>query len=171
MAREAQVHSYEVPRDFLIEMQPFAKENGLLTESAKPARIGLQQRYGERLEQLYAQIEANTLDQLRTLSQAKSLSLAERVHKAMSVTLGLADLDVGQSEQSFMLLGGDSLSAARLQSIIEELCGVAPSVGLILDSNTSMRDIIQHCLLYTSDPARLDRNRADCGCTPLGQIP
>jgi fatty acid CoA ligase FadD9 len=144
VAREAQVHSYEVPRDFLIEMQPFAKENGLLTESAKPARIGLQQRYGERLEQLYAQIEANTLDQLRTLSQAKSLSLAERVHKAMSVTLGLADLDVGQSEQSFMLLGGDSLSAARLQSIIEELCGVAPSVGLILDSNTSMRDIIQH---------------------------
>ena len=29
---------YEIPRDFIVEMDPFSKSNHLLTDSGKPAR-------------------------------------------------------------------------------------------------------------------------------------
>src|SRR5207253_281003 len=39
---------HEIPRDFLLEPQPFSRDNGLLTESDKPRRPALRERYGER---------------------------------------------------------------------------------------------------------------------------
>lgn len=144
VAREAQIKSYEVPRDFLIEMQPFTKENGLLTDSGKLARIALRKRYEQRLEQLYSQGESSTLEQLRDLSRLRTLSISERVQKAVSTALGLDDFDISQGQRSFILLGGDSLSVMRLQALIQELCGVEPWAGLILDPNVSVQDLVQH---------------------------
>jgi fatty acid CoA ligase FadD9 len=53
VARQANLQSYEVPRDFIVETAPFTLENGLLTGIRKLAWPKLKQHYGERLEQLY----------------------------------------------------------------------------------------------------------------------
>src|ERR1700761_8010993 len=58
VAKEAGLQSYEVPRDFIIETTPFTLENGLLTGIEKLAWPKLKQHYGERLEQLYADLAA-----------------------------------------------------------------------------------------------------------------
>src|ERR1700742_2007413 len=68
VARQANLQSYEVPRDFIIETTPFTLENGLLTGIRKLAWPKLKQHYGERLEQLYAELaegQANELTELR----------------------------------------------------------------------------------------------------------
>ncbi len=68
VARQANLQSYEVPRDFIVETTPFTLENGLLTGIRKLAWPKLKQHYGERLEQLYVDLaegQANELSELR----------------------------------------------------------------------------------------------------------
>ena len=38
LARTKKLQGYEIPRDFIVEMDPFSKSNHLLTDSGKPAR-------------------------------------------------------------------------------------------------------------------------------------
>lgn len=44
VARQKAVQGYEIPRDFIVEMKPFSKDNHLLTDSNKPARGQLKKR-------------------------------------------------------------------------------------------------------------------------------
>ena len=67
VAKKGGLQSYEVPRDFIIETTPFTAENGLLTGIGKMARPQLKQRYGEQLEQLYAELARGQDDNLREL--------------------------------------------------------------------------------------------------------
>ena len=67
IARESQLNGYEIPRDFLIETEPFSLANGLLSGVGKFLRPKLKARYGDRLEQLYATIADDQLGQLRAL--------------------------------------------------------------------------------------------------------
>ena len=72
VARETNLQSYEVPRDFIIETTPFTLENGLLTGIRKLAWPKLKQHYGERLEQIYADLAAGQANELsRTASQRR----------------------------------------------------------------------------------------------------
>lgn len=141
VAAEAQIRSYEIPREILIEHQPFTRENGLLTESNKPSRPRLRARYGERLEGLYAEIEQNQLKELQDLQRGAGRSAAEMVEKAMEVTLGLRDID---TRQSFIQLGGDSLAAGNLTSLLQGLSGVAVPVGVALDPTSSVQTIVEY---------------------------
>ena len=52
VARQAELESYEIPRDFLVETEPFSVENGLLSEIRKDLPPRLKDRYGDRLEAL-----------------------------------------------------------------------------------------------------------------------
>ena len=49
-ARVAELQSYEVPVDFLIETEPFSAANGLLSGVGKILRPRLKERYGDQLE-------------------------------------------------------------------------------------------------------------------------
>jgi fatty acid CoA ligase FadD9 len=148
IAMDAQVKSYEIPRDFLLEPEPFTREKGLLTESNKPIRARLQARYGERLERLYAEIERRQIEDLQALAQERgkegSASVEERVRRAMEATLGLRDIDVGEAVQSFIQLGGDSLSAVRLADLIRDLCDVEVPVGLLLDPTLRVSAVVRY---------------------------
>lgn len=55
-AMAAQLRSYEVPAALLIETEPFTEEHGLLSGSDKLVRPQLTERYGDRLEGMYAEI-------------------------------------------------------------------------------------------------------------------
>src|SRR5690606_25728564 len=46
VAREASLKSFEVPREVLIELEPFTYENGLLSSVRKPLHPKLKERYG-----------------------------------------------------------------------------------------------------------------------------
>lgn len=137
------LRGYEVPRDFVVETQPFSRENGLLTDSAKPARPKLRARYGEHLEQLHAGIERRQVDELGALESAPAAPAAETVARAFAVTLGLTDREVRASERSFQQLGGDSLDAVELVARIQRLCGVAVPVALVLDPTTGVAALMR----------------------------
>jgi long-subunit acyl-CoA synthetase (AMP-forming) len=66
-AAVAELQSYEVPVDFLIETAPFTDENGLLSGVGKLLRPRLKEHYGERLEQMYTEIATAQVNEIRVL--------------------------------------------------------------------------------------------------------
>ena len=70
VAKEAGLQSYEMPRDFIVETTPFTLENGLLTGIRKLAWPKLKQHYGERLEQLYAELAEGQANELQRAAPA-----------------------------------------------------------------------------------------------------
>jgi len=145
VARDESLRGYEVPRDFIVEREPFTYENDLLTASSKPSRPKLRARYGERLEALYAEIERAQLHELQKLqAETTTASTADTVKKAIEATLGVPDIDLGRSGHSFIQLGGDSLSAVSAETLIEDLTGVHVPVGLLLDPTSSIGAVISY---------------------------
>jgi fatty acid CoA ligase FadD9 len=141
-AREG-LRGFEIPRDFILETAPFTRESGLLTDSNKPARAKLRAHYGQRLEELHAEIERRQLEQLQALESARDVPAAEKVARAFAVTLGLTEDEVRAADRSFQKLGGDSLGAVELVTRIRELCGVDVPVALVLDPTTSVRTLMR----------------------------
>ena len=72
VARQQQLKSFEVPRDVIIEPEPFSVENGLLSSVRKRLRPQLKNRYGEQLEALYAQHEEQERQRLDALKDPDS---------------------------------------------------------------------------------------------------
>src|SRR6201996_6629909 len=124
VAKEAGLQSYEVPRDFLIETTPFTLENGLLTGIRKLAWPKLKAHYGERLEQLYAELaegQANELGELRR--GGADAPVLQTVSRAAAALLGAArpvEADL-LSDAHFTDLGGDSLSALTFGNLLQEI--------------------------------------------------
>lgn len=50
VARRKALQGYEIPREFIVEMRPFSKENHLLTDSNKPARGQMKKRCAPLLQ-------------------------------------------------------------------------------------------------------------------------
>ena len=141
IAGAAGLRPYEVPRDLLVEDQPWTRENGLLTGVNKPARPQLRQKYGARLEALYTRLEERQQADLAALSLGGGqLPLAARVQKAAAGVLGVPDLDLGSG--SFTDLGGDSLGALTLATLLEELCGVPVPVAAILNPGSPLQALV-----------------------------
>jgi fatty acid CoA ligase FadD9 len=144
VAREADLQSYEVPRDFLIETTPFTLENGLLTGIRKLAWPKLKQHYGERLEQLYADLaesQANELTELRRNgAQAPALQTVSRAAAAM---LGAASSDL-TPDAHFTDLGGDSLSALTFGNLLREIFDVDVPVGVIVSPASDLQAIADY---------------------------
>jgi fatty acid CoA ligase FadD9 len=131
-AKVAELQSYEVPVDFLIETEPFSAANGLLSGVGKILRPRLKEHYGKRLEQMYADLAAAQVDELRALrQQAADRPVVETVTRAAKAVLasGEADLD---PDTHFTDLGGDSLSALTFSNLLQEIFGVEVPVGIII---------------------------------------
>ena len=145
VAAREDLRPWEVPRDFVIEMAPFTRENGLLTESAKPARPKLRSRYAPRLARLYDEIERAQLEELYEVEKTppKTVPLATRVERAFAAVLGVQEVSL---DQSFRAQGGDSLLAQRAAQIIEERFGVSLPVGAVLDTTAPLRKLIDRVL-------------------------
>jgi len=146
VARLAELKSFEVPRDVLIDLEPFTYENGLLTSARKPSRPNLKKKYGDRLEAMYTEMEKQQQSELATLrSGGDKHSTIERVAGAIKANLGLAQIDPFDP-QSYRDLGGDSLGAAGLATLLDEMFEVSVPVGTILDpagSAARIADLIE----------------------------
>ncbi|MCU1698524.1 MAG: oxidoreductase [Mycobacterium sp.] len=140
-ARSADLQSYEVPRDFLIETTPFTLENGLLTGIRKLAWPRLKERYGEQLEQLYVDLADGQAGELRALRQSGAdRPVLETISRAATALLGAAAADV-QADAQFTDLGGDSLSALTFANLLHEIFGVDVPVGVIVSPASDLAAI------------------------------
>ena len=133
VARTASLKSFEVPREVLIELEPFSHENGLLSSVRKPLYPKLRERYGEALEAIYTEMDRKQQDELARLRAGEgNLTTRERVAGALKANLGLAEIDPEGSE-SYSDLGGDSLGAVSLSLLLEDIFGVVVPVSVLLD--------------------------------------
>lgn len=132
VAAAAGLKSFEVPRDFIVEMEAFSRENGLLTALHKRIRPNLQERYGAQLERLYGELDRRQHDELTGLRDpSNTLGVLEKVGKALETALGVEDIDVS-GDYNFAELGGDSLGATEFSSLLADIFGVDVPVSSIL---------------------------------------
>jgi fatty acid CoA ligase FadD9 len=128
-AAAAQLQSYEVPVDFILETKPFTDENGLLSGVGKQLRPRLKERYGDQLEQLYNEIAATQVDEIRVLREtAADRPVVDTLSGACRALLGTR---AASPDSHFTDLGGDSLSALSFSHLLEDIFGVEVPVAVI----------------------------------------
>ena len=139
VAKAAGLQSYEVPRDFIIETTPFTLENGLLTGIRKLARPKLKEHYGDRLEQLYAELADSQANELRALRHSGAdRPVLETLSRAAGALLGASTTDLAP-DAHFNDLGGDSLSALTFANLLHEIFDVDVPVGVIVSPATDLQ--------------------------------
>jgi fatty acid CoA ligase FadD9 len=144
VAQDAELNPYEIPRDFLIETEPFSAENGLLSEIRKNLRPRLKEHYGRRLEQLYADLAEGQEDELRALRRgAADRPVLETVSRAAGALLGSASADL-KADMHFLDLGGDSLSALSFSNLLKEIFGIEVPVGVVLSAANDLRALADY---------------------------
>jgi fatty acid CoA ligase FadD9 len=144
VAKKGGLQSYEVPRDFIIETTPFTAENGLLTGIGKMARPKLRERYGEQLEQLYAELARGQDDNLRELRRdGANRPVLETISRAAAALLGAAGSDL-RPDAHFSDLGGDSLSALTFANLLHEILDIEVPVGVIISPATDLQGIADY---------------------------
>ena len=132
LAKSADLRAFEVPRDFIIEMEPFSIENGLLTSVRKRRRPNLLSKYGDSLEALYTELEEKREKEIEALKDKDSpLSTVEKVTKLIEATLGIYGISP-TTQQSFTELGGDSLASVTFGMMVENVFGVLLPVNSIV---------------------------------------
>jgi fatty acid CoA ligase FadD9 len=137
-ARTAELQSYEVPVDFLIETDPFTATNGLLSGVGKLLRPKLKEHYGARLEQMYADLAEARSDELRALSEsAADQPVIDTVIQAAQALLGVPG-SAPTPDVHFTDLGGDSLSALSFSDLLGEVFGVEVPVGVIIGPSADL---------------------------------
>src|SRR6202012_2910302 len=135
---------YEVPRDFIIETTPFTLENGLLTGIGKLAWPKLKQHYGERLEQLYADLAKDQANELTELRHAgPDAPVLQTVSRAAAAMLGTATSDLSP-DAHFTDLGGDSLSALTFGNLLREIFDVDVPVGVIVSPANDLQALANY---------------------------
>ncbi|WP_062989422.1 carboxylic acid reductase [Nocardia anaemiae] len=144
IAKEADLESYEVPRDFIIETERFTTENGLLSGIGKLLRPKLIERYGERLQQLYAELAAGQANELLALRrEAADLPVLETVSRAARALLGCAATDL-RPDAHFTDLGGDSLAALSFSNLLRDIFAVEVPVGIIVSPANGLRELAEY---------------------------
>jgi fatty acid CoA ligase FadD9 len=132
VAKAADLQSYEIPRDFIVETTPFTLENGLLTGIRKLARPKLKECYGDRLEQLYSELADSQAGELRELRlHGSERPVLETLSRAAGALLGAASADL-KPDAHFTDLGGDSLSALTFGNLLTEIYDIEVPVGVIV---------------------------------------
>ncbi|OEU87520.1 oxidoreductase [Streptomyces abyssalis] len=143
-AKEAGLKSYEIPRDFVVETEPFSVGNGLLSDAGKLARPRARERYGERLEQMYADLASQQRDELRALRRdGRDRPVLETVARAAGSLLGCPYTDV-DPDLDFTGLGGDSLSALSFSRLLQEIYEVDVPVSAVISPGTALRQLARY---------------------------
>ncbi|MEV6279395.1 carboxylic acid reductase [Nocardia sp. NPDC051832] len=154
LARDAELNSYEIPRDFLIETEPFTTANGLLSGIGKLLRPKLKEHYGHRLEQLYTDLAAAQTNELIALRHsAADQPVLDTLGRAVRALLGCADTDL-RPDAHFTDLGGDSLSALSLSNLLHEIFDVEVPVGVLTSPATDLRQIADYIVAERNSGVR-----------------
>ncbi|MBM0275012.1 thioester reductase domain-containing protein [Micromonospora sp. STR1s_6] len=144
VARDAELNPYEIPRDFLVETTAFSTGNGLLSDIGKLLRPRLRERYGQRLEQLYADQADGQLQQLHELRRTGAQrSVLDTVRRAAQALLGTTGTEVSP-DAHFTDLGGDSLSALSFSTQLREIFHIELPVGVVISPANDLAKLAAH---------------------------
>jgi len=144
VAKTIGLHSYEIPRDFIVVQQPFTLENGLLTGLRKLARPKLRERYGEQLERLYAELAGAQTNELRELRQGVGDRPAlDTITRAAGGLLGIPTMKLG-ADMHFTDVGGDSLSALAFSNLLNDIFDVNVPVSVLVSPTTDLRALAKY---------------------------
>ncbi len=144
VAATAGLQSYEIPRDFLIETEPFSQANGLLTGIRKLAWPKLRARYGEALERRYTELaEGQAAELARLRATGADVPVQQTVQQAAAALLGAGAAEAAP-DAHFTDLGGDSLSALTFGNLLRDIFGVDVPVGVIVSPATDLAGIAAH---------------------------
>jgi fatty acid CoA ligase FadD9 len=144
VAGELHLHGYEVPRDILVEPQPFTSAGRLLTETHKLSRPRLRERYGPALADLYAQLEQEQQRRFEDIAADRTATPGGRTEQLVAASLGLDLAHLRQMGGSFPELGGDSLAAVRLVALVRDACGVDLPLATVMGSAEALTDIVDY---------------------------
>ncbi|MEV5826850.1 carboxylic acid reductase [Spirillospora sp. NPDC052242] len=142
--KEADLRSYEIPRSFIVEHEPFSVDNGLLTGLGKVLRARVRDRFDDRLGRLYEDLAAAQEAEFAAVRHgAGDRPVLDTVCRAVGALVGdHATRPAG--EMRFVDLGGDSLSALGLSTLLQDVFGVEIPVSMLVGPTTSLRDIADH---------------------------
>ncbi|MER7959073.1 carboxylic acid reductase [Streptomyces sp. NPDC096030] len=155
VAKEEGLNSYEIPREFLVETEPFSQDNGLLSDHRKLLRPRLLERYRERLEELYADIATRENEQLLDVRRgAADRPVLETLQRAAQALLTGSGVEVSPSAH-FRDLGGDSLTAVAFSDLLDDVFEVRVPVDMIISAATDLQQMADH--IEAKRAAGLDR--------------
>ncbi|WNF31381.1 carboxylic acid reductase [Streptomyces sp. C11-1] len=141
IAKEVGLNSYEIPRDFLIETEPFSQSNGLLSDHRKLLRPQLLEKYRPALEETYSAIASREKDELRDVRRGgKDRPALETVQRAAQALLSTATSGIGPGTR-FREIGGDSMSAVTFSDLLYDIFGIRVPVDVIISRGTDLRRI------------------------------
>ncbi|MBP2478387.1 fatty acid CoA ligase FadD9 [Crossiella equi] len=152
LGREHGLNSYEVPRDVLVETEPFSTANGLLSDVRKQIRPKLRERYGPALERRYAahaEAEGGRVARLR--AAAGHEPVLATVCRAAETLLNQPEGSLGAGDR-FGDLGGDSLSAVGFVALLKEVFAVDVPVALVIDPTADLGRLAAHIEHGTGRP-------------------
>ncbi|MBP2478941.1 fatty acid CoA ligase FadD9 [Crossiella equi] len=136
VAAGAGLAPYEIPREIIVETEPFTTANGLLSDINKLLRPRVAQRYGARLAELYERLDGGAPGEL----VAGDRPVLDVVLEAARAQLGVAVAP----EAHFLALGGDSLSALTFAGTLHRAFGVEVPVGVVVSAATDLRALAAH---------------------------
>lgn len=143
-AKDAGLEPYEIPRDFLIETEPFSMANGLLSDVRKLLRPRLRERYGDRLEQLYSDLAHGEAEELQVLrADGRNRPALETVARAARAMLGSSDAQT-RPDVHFTDLGGDSLSALSFSNLLKDIFEIEVPVSVVISPANDLRAIADY---------------------------
>ncbi|MGP3966791.1 carboxylic acid reductase [Streptomyces sp. 6N223] len=143
-ANEARLNSYEIPREFLIETEPFSHANGLLSDSGKLLRPQLLDRYRERLEGLYSEVTARADRELLELRRdGGNRPALETIQRATRALLAGSAAEASPTAH-FRELGGDSLSAVSFSDLLHDIFGIWVPIDVIISPATDLRRLADY---------------------------
>ncbi|WP_433271468.1 carboxylic acid reductase [Actinosynnema sp. CS-041913] len=155
IAKDAGLNSYEIPRDFLIETEPFGQANGLLSDHRKLLRPQLLARYRDELEALYADIALRESEELREVRRTGAdRPVLETVQRAARALLAGSMAEVGPTAH-FRDLGGDSLSAVSYSALLHDIFGIRVPVDVLISPANDLRQVAAY--VEAKRAAGLDR--------------
>lgn len=144
VARQEGIRSFEVPRDFIIELEPFSETNGLLSGLRKKIRPALHRKYAKRLELMYEALEEAKREKRRELADSSSsLTTLDKLIRLLEVDLNIKVTD-SSTTASFQEMGGDSLGAVLFSLSIEEIFNVVVPADMILSPTGNLHKWAAH---------------------------
>lgn len=145
VAKAAGLRSYEVPRDFVVELEPFSRENGLVADNGKPSFAKLAERYGARLEALYERLEHERTAGLRAVASLPAdASVAAKLDCAIRAVIHVSAPPAALPQLTFSELGGDSMNAVTLAALLDERWRLQLPVGLILSPSAPVAELVRY---------------------------
>eukprot|EP01132_Coremiostelium_polycephalum_P008528 gene8528-10483_t len=141
ISKEKNLPNYETPKSVSLELDINWKiENQFLTSSGKPKRPKLYEHYKENIDRMY--IELNDYQKSIINSKDKRDILAKYIKSILNLDIPENTHDILSFDLSFSDIGGDSLSAVKLCSLLKEKENIDISPKLLLNRDITIDSII-----------------------------